>query len=309
MNTTVKRFLTTAIAGAAAFGLASCSKEKAKDTTAQNTANSATKKLVITQIPDEKVADQQIAYQALADYLQKALNVPVELSISTDYDAAVTRFANNEVHLVWFGGLTGVQARAKVEGARAIAQGQSDPKFKSYFIANASTGLEPSDTFPQEIATMSFSFGSPKSTSGRLMPQFFIQQATGKSIDEFFTKPYQFQNSGGHVATANAVQKNSVQVGVLNYKTYDKLAAEGKIDPTVAKVIWVTPEYADYNFTAHPSLDKTFGAGFIDKLQQALVDCKDEKALSAINRKAIIKAENKDFDGIVEVAKGLGFLR
>jgi len=269
--------------------------------TASISAAADEKTLVITAIPDEKISDQELKYQALADYLSKTLEIKVELSTSKSYDAAVTRFANNEVHLVWFGGLTGVQARAKVEGARAIAQGAADPNYKSYFIAHKDTGLSLSKEFPKEIADMTFTFGSTKSTSGRLMPTWFLKQETGQTPDEFFKKGVQFRKTGGHVATAEVVAAGTVQVGALSYKTYDKLVKDGKIDPEVAKIIWVTPDYADYNFTAHPSLDTTFGAGFVDKLQTALVECKDEKALGAINRDSIIKAKNSDFDGIVKV--------
>ncbi len=304
MNT--KQLLMSAAIGTASiFGLSSCGEKTEENTTSSNEK----KVLVITAIPDEKISDQELKYQALADYLSKKLDITVELSVSKDYSAAVNRFANNEVQLVWFGGLTGVQARNKVEGAVAIAQGKADPNYKSYFIAHKDTGLEKSNEFPKEIADMTFTFGSTKSTSGRLMPTWFIKQATGQTPDEFFKKGVQFRKSGGHVATAEVVQSGTVQVGALSYKTYDKLVADGKIDPTVAKIIWETPSYADYNFTAHPSLDKTFGEGFVDKLQQALVECDDEKALGAINRKSIIKAKNSDFDGIVKVAKELGFIK
>ena len=304
MNT--KQLLMSAAIGTATiFGLSSCGDKKETGTNSSDTE----KVLVITAIPDEKISDQEIKYQALADYLSKKLDIKVELSISKSYDAAVNRFANNEVQLVWFGGLTGVQARNKVPGAEAIAQGIADPNYKSYFIAHKDTGLEKSSDFPKAIADMTFTFGSTKSTSGRLMPTWFIKQETGQTPDEFFKKGIQFRKTGGHVATAEVVQAGTVQVGALSYKTYDKLVADGKIDPSVAKIIWETPSYADYNFTAHPSLNKTFGDGFVAKLQTALVECKDEKALASVNRKGIIKAKNSDFDGIVKIAKELKFIK
>ncbi len=297
-----KQLLTSvAISTAAIFGLNSCG---SKSTTTTNTSNA----LVITAIPDGNISDIKLKYQPLVDYLTKELNIKVELSISDNYDAAVTRFANNEVQLVWFGGLTGVQARNKVKGAQAIAQGIADPNYKSYFIAHKDTGLEKSEDFPKEIADMTFTFGSQRSTSGRLMPTWFIKQITGQTPDEFFKKGVQFRKSGSHEATAKAVHDGTVQVGALSYRTYDKLVAKKIIDPEVAKIIWETPPYADYNFTAHPSLNDKFGEGFVTKLQEALIACKDEKALAAINRKGIIKAKNSDFDGIVKVAKELGFL-
>ncbi|MFT5122316.1 MAG: phosphonate transport system substrate-binding protein, partial [Verrucomicrobiales bacterium] len=68
------------------------------------------------------------------------------------------------------------------------------------------------------------------------------------------------------------------------------------------------PTYADYNFTAHPDLEKTFGEGFTKKLQQVLVDMKDPELLSAFPREALIPATNEEFDGIKKVAENLGFL-
>ena len=265
------------------------------------------KVLVISAIPDSKISDQTAAYGALADYLKKTLDIEVKYDVSEDYPSAVTRFANDEVHLMWFGGLTGVQARAKVDGARAIAQGVVDPKYKSYFIAHKDTGLKKSADFPSKIADMSFTFGSKSSTSGRLMPTYFIQKETGEKPEEFFTTTPQF-STGSHAGTAKSVNAGSVQVGALSYKTYDKMKAAGDLPD--CDIIWETPGYADYNFTAHPSLEKMFGEGFIDKLQKALVDCKDEKALGAILREeGLIPAKNEDFDGIVKVAKELDFIR
>ena len=295
--------LTSIVAGAIALG--SCGE---KEETIN--ANNDDKVLRITAIPDKKVSDQSIKYKALSDYLATELGVKVQYVNSQDYSASVNRFANNEVQLVWFGGLTGVQARARVEGSRAIVQGVVDPEYKSYFIAHESTGLEKSDEFPQGIANLTFTFGSKKSTSGRLMPTWFIQKETGKTPEEFFSRPIQFTGKASHAGTANAVNEGSVQAGVLSYKTYDSMVNSGEIDPNKAKIIWVTPGYADYNFTVHPSLDETFGPGFIDKLQTALIKCKDKAALAVLKREeGLMEAKNEDFANIVTIAKELGFFK
>ncbi len=264
---------------------------------------------MITAIPDENVSEQKANFKALESYLEKQLEIDVTFSISSDYSAAVERFKNGEVHLVWFGGLTGVQARKAVPGSRAIAQGDVDPKYKSYMIAHKSTGLTRSEEFPTAIKDMTFTFGSKSSTSGRLMPTYFIMKETGTKPEEFFTKPVQFQVSGGHDATARAVAGGGVQVGVLSYKKYDSMVANGDIKAEDAPIIWVTPDYADYNLTVHPALEEMFGEGFIDKLQKSLVDCEDKGVLKAFNRDDLIPATNEEFEGIYEVAKELGMMR
>ena len=141
------------------------------------------------------------------------------------------------------------------------------------------------------------------------MPEFFIKKETGKSASEFFSKPVQFQKQGGHVATAKAVESGSVQVGALNFKTYDSMVADGKLDAAKAPIIWITPGYADYNLTVHPALEEAFGEGVIDKLQEALVNCTKPEVLKAFNRDTLIPAKNEDFAGILAVAKELELMR
>ncbi len=308
ISQTMKGCLGSVAIAATAFTLSSCG-DKKKEADAGGDKGSAGKSLVITAIPDEKVSDQDAKFKALQEYLKTELKIDTEFSISADYSAAVERFKNGEVHLVWFGGLTGVQARKAVPGSRAIAQGDVDPKYKSYFIAHKSTGLTKSDEFPAAIKDMTFTFGSKSSTSGRLMPTYFIMQETGVTPDKFFTNPVQFQATGGHDATARAVAGGSVQVGALSYKKYDSMIADGDIKAEDAPIIWETPYYADYNLTGHPALEEMFGEGFIDKLQKVLVDCTDKDVLKAFNRDDLIPAKNEEFEGIYEVAKEVGLMR
>jgi phosphonate transport system substrate-binding protein len=216
-------------------------------------------------------------------------------------------FKNGDVLLAWFGGLTGVQARAAVPGARAIAQGDADPRYYSYFVAHSSTGLQRSDDFPMGIGKLKFTFGSDTSTSGRLMPEFFILKNTGRSPAQFFEHPLNYART--HDQTAELVESGQFQAGVINYKVYDQRVKEKKTDPAKCVVIWKTPTYADYNWTAHPDLDRVFGAGFTQKLQDTLVAIDDHKLLLALPRDRLIPAKNEEFEGIRVVAEQLGMLR
>lgn len=263
--------------------------------------------LEFTAIPDHDKVALRAKYDPVATYLSETLGVPCQYVPSTDYDASVRMFENGDVHLAWFGGLTGVQAMHNVEGARAIAQGEEDPHFRSYFIAHESTGLTLSESFPEAMAGKTFTFGSNKSTSGRLMPEFFIRQNTGQSPEEFFGHKPNF--SGAHDATIELVASGQAQVGAVNYKTYDNWAAQPGSNTGTCRIIWETPSYTDYNFTAHPMLETLFGEGFIDTLQEALVSMDDSLAQSAFDRETLIAARNEDFAQIREVALELGFIR
>lgn len=263
--------------------------------------------LRFTAIPGEDPTRMREKFAPVADYLAEQLGVPVEYVHATKYSASVEMFKNGDVLLAWFGGLTGVQARHAVPGARAIAQGVEDPRYHSYFIANASTGLERSDGFPAAIAGRSFTFGSKSSTSGRLMPEHFIRTFSGKTPAEFLGSEPRFSNS--HDLTCEQVEKGVVEVGAVSYTTYERRVKEGDTDPAACRVIWQTPDYPDYNFTAHPRLEEIYGAGFIDRLQEAILAMQGDRLLGGFQRSGMIAAKNDDYAPIRKLARDLGMIR
>ncbi len=271
----------------------------------KDAASTAEPVLRFSAIPDHNTTELIEKYGPVADHLGKVLGIRVEYVPSRDYGASVEMFKNGDIHLAWFGGLTGVQARAAVEGAKAIAQGAEDPEYYSYFIAHKDVPLERTDAFPAAIADLKFTFGSEKSTSGRLMPEYFIRKNAGKGPQEFFSKPFGY--SGAHDKTVAQVNAGTYEVGACNYGSYDKMKAAGKADDT--KIIWKTPFYADYNFTAHPELEVMFGEGFTDKLQAALLALDPEMVKTSFSRSKMITATNEDFAKISDTARELGLLR
>ena len=58
---------------------------------------------------------------------------------------------------------------------------------------------------------------------------------------------------------------------------------------------------------AQPDLENACGEGFLDKLQQALVDCQDEAALKALGREKLVKVNNETFAGIAAVMEKVSF--
>lgn len=261
--------------------------------------------LYFSAIPDEDETRLVERFSAVADYLSEELGVPVEFVPVKSYPAAVTAFRNDQVQLAWFGGLSGVQARLLVDGARAIAQGDEDTSFVSYFIAHTDTGLTESEDFPEAARGMSFTFGAKTSTSGRLMPEYAIRENTGEAPEEFFGR---VGFSGDHSQTLRLVASGAWQVGALNYTVYDQAVADGAPEVETAKIIWKTPPYPDYNWTIRGDVDARWGEGFADKVQAALVGMDDPDLLAAFPRNAFIPAANEDYAPIEQVARDLDLL-
>ena len=255
---------------------------------------------VFTAIPDQDETRLVERFTRVADYLQRKLAVPVKYLPVKSYPAAVTAFTNGQVQLAWFGGFTGVQARRQVPGSEAIAQGAEDVAFKSFVIANAKTGLTPSQEFPKAIAGKTFTFGSRASTSGRLMPEYFIRKAFGRGPDEVFAR---VGFSGDHSRTIQLVQSGAFEVGVLDFTVWELDSKAGKVDPAQVIVIWESPPFPDYQWTVRGDVDGVYGAGFKEKLRAALLAVDDRAILEPFARSKFIPAKNSDYDPIEEVGK------
>ncbi len=256
--------------------------------------------LAFTAIPDQDESRLVERFGRVATYLQGALGVPVTYVPVKSYPAAVTVFTNNQVQLAWFGGFTGVQARRAVPGSEAIAQGVEDTRFRSFFIANSKLGLAKAEGFPMEIAGRSFTFGARASTSGRVMPEYFIRQAFGRTPDAVFSR---VGFSGDHTRTLQLVQSGAYEAGAMDFTVYDLEHKAGRVDPAQVSVVWETPTFPDYNWTVRGDVDGRFGAGFKERLRAALLACHDPAILSQFARSGFITAANADYAPVEQVAR------
>jgi len=263
------------------------------------------KTFYFTTQPDHNTKKLKKNYTKLAVYLEKALQTKVVFVPTTSYDDSIMAFAKNRVQLAWFGALAGIKARRLVKGSTAIVQGLEDTQFYSYFIANTSTGLKRSGRFPKGIEGKSFTFGSKESTSGRLMPEYYIRWILRKTPKQAFSK---VGFSGSHSKTILEVQSGKYQVGVVNYSVWDKMLKDGLINTSKVKIIWKSLKYPDYQFSIRGDVDKQFGAGFTRRVQNALLKIKDKEILSAFPRSKFIKADNSEYNIDISVAKAVGLI-
>lgn len=263
---------------------------------------------VFTAIPDEDETKLVERFQGVADYLAEELGVQVRYIPVKSYAAAVSAFRNNQVQLAWFGGLSGVQARRLVPGSEALAQGVEDEAFVTYFIANSATGIGPADDLASlegQLRGKTFTFGSKGSTSGRLMPEFYLRETFGENPQNLFSR---VGFSGNHTRTLRLVEAGTYDIGALNFQVWAKELANGSIDPEAVSIIWKTPSYPDYQWSIRGDVDKHFGKGFKDKVRQALLNLDNPELLESFPRSGFIPASNDDYAPIERVAKQIGIL-
>lgn len=267
--------------------------------------------LRISSIPDQdhdKLAERD---GAMAAYLSEELGVEVEYVPVTDYAASVSLFRSGDLDMVFFGGLTGVQARLHTPGSVLIAQRDIDASFRSVFIASVDSGIEAMQAVEQLSAFEGrrFTFGSETSTSGRLMPAFFLDQA-GVSADDF-SGPVGY--SGSHDKTIELVESGTYEGGALNEQVWESRLADGSVDLTKVRPVLTTPAYHDYHWLAGPETDERFGDGFTDRMQATLIaldpgDPEQTTLLRLYGAQGFVPTSADNYRQIEDIGRKLGLV-
>jgi phosphonate transport system substrate-binding protein len=259
--------------------------------------------LRVSAIPDEAPTELQRKFKPLGEYLAKETGLKVEFVPVTDYAAVVEALAAKKVDMAWLGGFTFVQTKLRTNGAAVpIVQRVEDEKFTSKFIV-------PADSTAKSLADLkgkTFAFGSASSTSGHLMPRYFLMK-DGIDPDKDFKR---VAFSGAHDATVAFVAGGKAEAGVLNASVWDKLVETKNANAEKVKVLATTPPYYDYNWTVRPDMDPAL----VKKLTDAFLklDAKDpaQKELMDLQRATkYVATKASNYDGIEAAAKSAGLLK
>lgn len=258
--------------------------------------------LRVSAIPDEAPTELQRKFAPLGAYLEKALGIPVKFQPVTDYAATVEGLAAGKLDLVWYGGFTFVQARRRTGSAIPLVQREEDAHFHSKLIVPAGSKIRTL----ADLRGASFAFGSVSSTSGHLMPRYFLLQ-NGIDPERDFAK---VAYSGAHDVTAKWVEAGKVDAGALNESIFQRLLDERKLDPSKVRVLWTSPDYVDYNWTVRGDLDSKL----VEKLRAAFLALDaanpQHRAILELQRtRRFIPASVASYAAIEQAARAAGLLK
>jgi phosphonate transport system substrate-binding protein len=299
----VKKWLSALILVMIVFSLAACGQSDEK--TSEGKKETTTKEVFkIGAIPDQNAADLDKGMTAVAKYLSEKTGMKVEFVPSVDYAALVTGFQRGEIHMAWFGGLTSVQARNLVPDAESIVQRPRDAEFHSVFITQASENI----TKLEDLKGKSFTFGSESSTSGHLMPRYYLSEAGIDANSDFDGKP---NFSGSHDTTYKLIESGAFKAGALNEAVWESAVKEGKVDTKKVKVFYTTPAYYDYNWTINSNVEEVFGKGSKQKVKDALLSITgDQKEIAQLfQTDSFVETKNDNYKKIEQVAKELQIIK
>jgi len=266
------------------------------------TYSQAQETIRVTGIPDENPTELMRKNQPLVDYLEEQLGTKVKYIPVTDYGAAVSALVANKIDFAWLGGFTHVQARVLAD-AEPLIMRDIDREFKSVFIKHISADIKT----PEDFKGKTFAFGSKSSTSGHLMPRYFMQTTLGIDPEKDLKGKPVF--SGAHDATVKLVESGKIQGGALNFEVWNRMIKEGKVDTNKVKRVWTTPGYVDYVWTTRKSLDEELKKKFKDAFLNLDANKPKHRAVLRLQgANKYVTATKQDFDSIEKVARETGLL-
>ncbi len=273
-----------------AVGCGSSEGKSQKSTTSEIT------ELRVSFIPTESAEEVLERYQGIIDYLSEELDMKVKPYVATDYTGVIEAMRSQKVDVAWYGPFSYILA-AKEAGAEAfVSPIGEDGKdiYYSYFITYKGSGIDSLD----DLKGKSFAFGDPASTSGHLIPRYYLTKA-GLNPEEDMT----VQFSGGHDATALAVKNKKVDAGAMASEVYERMKKKGLIDPDMVVIFKKSDPLPLDPWAYRSDLPRELK----DRIKEALLTI-EEKAPEALEGTGFIKFKAVDdsrYDVIRDVAKTL----
>jgi phosphonate transport system substrate-binding protein len=180
-------------------------------------------------------------------------------------------------------------------------QRERDQNFHSLFITQPKSAIHSLS----DLKAHSFAFGDVNSTSGHLMPAYFMQQ---QGVDHAVIDKAIY--TGGHDATALAVANHKVDAGALDEQVYGRMIKEGKLSDSQVRVFYTTPPFFDYVWAARKGLDSATATAFADAMLALDPGNAEQKTiLDLLGASKYVRAEDSSYGPLRQAAKDAGLLK
>ncbi len=172
--------------------------------------------------------------QALLDALHKSLQMEIKPFVATDYNGVIEALRSKKLDIAFLGPFSYVLASAvaDVEAFALVETEKQGATYRSVIIARKDSGIRSL----KDLAGKTFAFVDPSSTSGHLFPKAGLIKA-GYNPDTYFSRVI---FSGGHDASAVAVQNGKVEAAAIADALLDVAFARGMMKKDEIVIVWTS---------------------------------------------------------------------
>ena len=190
-------------------------------------------------ISTESSQNLKADWQPLLDDMAKQTGFKVTAFFAPDYAGVIEAMRFNKVHVAWYGNKSAIEAvdRASGEVFAQMVNADGTDGYYSHLIVHKDSPIKSLDDLLKNGKSYSFGNGDPNSTSGFVVPSFYV--FAKNKIDP--RTHFKIVRSANHETNALAVANQQVDVATNNSENLDKIAQKFPEKRKDIRVIWTSP--------------------------------------------------------------------
>jgi phosphonate transport system substrate-binding protein len=190
-------------------------------------------------IATEKAGALRQMWEPFLDDMSRAIGVKVNGFYATDYAGIIEAQRFNKVQIAWYGNRSAMDAVDR-SGGEVFAQFvdlDGTPGYYSYLITHRDSGITSLDQVLKNGKSYSFGIGDPASTSGTLVPTYYVFTMNGLDPRTHF----KVSRSSNHEGNFLAVLNRQVDVATSNSEMTEKVREKNPERMEQIRILWTSP--------------------------------------------------------------------
>ena len=178
-------------------------------------------------------------WQPFLDDMSKATGAKVNGFFATDYTGIIEGMRFGKLQVAWHGNKSAIEAvdRANGEVFAQFIDLEGRPGYYSYVITHRDSPIKSIDDMIANGKSLSFGMGDPQSTSGTLVPTYYV--FSQRKLDP--KNVFRVTRSANHGGNLLAVINKQVDVATNNSEELDKLKLRDPAKHAEVKILWTSP--------------------------------------------------------------------
>lgn len=178
-------------------------------------------------------------WQPLIEDMEKQTGLKVKAFFASDYAGIIEGMRFNKVQLAWMGNKSAMEAvdRSNGEVFAQMVNADGTQGYYSHLIVHKDSPIKNLDDVFKASKSLSFGNGDPNSTSGFLVPGFYV--FAQNKVDP--KTAFKVVRNANHETNALAVANKQVDVATNNSENLDKIKERQPEKFKDIKVVWTSP--------------------------------------------------------------------
>ncbi|MFV9474728.1 phosphonate ABC transporter substrate-binding protein [Advenella sp. RU8] len=182
-------------------------------------------------------------WEPLLAEMSKKTGYQVKGFFAPDYAGIIQGMRFNKVDLALFGNNSAMEAvdRAKGEVIYQLVNKEGQPGYWSLLITHKDSPINSVEEMLAQAANLNFGNGDPNSTSGYLVPGYYVFAQNNVEPNKIFKRSM----NGNHEVNALSVANKQLDVATFNTGAMERLKKNSPDKAEKLKVIWKSPLIPD----------------------------------------------------------------